>query len=87
METQIISTVDPQSIDSIQSYGPHAAADNIETDMTITTPESTQKPANVKKNSDVGLQCECSISVRTFIIGCVSRRLTTSADPGCKLPL
>ena len=68
IETQIIPHVDAQSIESIQSYGPDAPADHIETDTT--TLEPTRKSANVKKHIDIGLQCECSISVRTFIIGC-----------------
>lgn len=74
METQIAAF---QSVDSIESCGPDATVDNIETD--VATPKPTQKPANVEEQIDNGLRCECSISVR--ITSCVCPKLTLLADP------
>jgi len=62
IETQTIPFIDPQSIESIESYGPDAVADNIETDAAPLKPAQTS--IDVEKQVDNGLQCECGIAVR-----------------------
>lgn len=65
METQIQTMpMVPESIDSTGSYELDSARDFIETDVATPKPSQSMNVPAVKHVVDLGLSCECGVSVR-----------------------
>lgn len=68
METQMMTPYAVhQSIESIDSFGSNTGVGAIEGDALAATPKPTQERPNQEQVIDRGIECECGVSVQSFL--------------------